>query len=302
MKITELTLDADGIATHVLRGGSAKRSVLFLHGGSPGIAPYCGGAHVWAETLEAFAADSQVAAFDMIGCGATGWHSSGGPITVDHLGEHALRVLDLLDLPDCHIVGHDIGGLIALWLAMKAPERMRSISIMASQSAAPRGDWVDDLVYLDPPPPLYSRKSQLWALDRVSCAPHHITPALLDACEAAAGQPGVRAGQEAMASPEARAFFNASVSRTNAKAWALSRDAKLGVPFQVIWGADDPLTTPAHGMTLFQTLGRTQPEAQFHLFNRCGSFVFREQPERFRRVVEAFRDGLAATPSALRYA
>jgi pimeloyl-ACP methyl ester carboxylesterase len=63
-------------------------------------------------------------------------------------------------------------------------------------------------------------------------------------------------------------------------------------PVQLVWGRQDPLTTPAHGLTLFKAIAARQREAQFDVINRAGSLVFREQPIAFHAAVAAFQDGL----------
>jgi 2-hydroxy-6-oxonona-2,4-dienedioate hydrolase len=291
-----------GIPTRFYEGGRGQNIVLFLHGAIPGVTPYCGGSHVWRETLDDFVADHKIVAIDMLGSGGTGLATTEAPLTVDRLGEHVLATLGQIGVERCHVVGHDVGGLVGAWLAMRDPERFSALSVVASAAAAPIGDWVDDLVFLDPPPPFWSRASQAWALDRISYTPHHIDEALLDACTLASDQSGPRVARTLMESPIARAAFAASMSRTKARLWALSRDSQLQVPTQVIWAANDPLTTPAHGLTLFQTIGIGQPLAQYHLVNRSGSFLFREHPAQFRRLLTAFEDGLATTSPLYRYA
>jgi pimeloyl-ACP methyl ester carboxylesterase len=211
------------------------------------------------------------------------------------MGEHALATIEQLDIGHCHIVGHDLGGLLALWLAVKAPNRISSASVVASMAAAPTGDWLNDLAFTDPPEPLWSAASQRWALDRVSHQLHHIDDALIGACVEAAGKDGPTKARKHMAGAVARAAFIGSMNRAKTRLWTFSRADRFPCPLQIIWGAQDPLTTYNHGLTLFQTLAQNQPEAQLHLIDRSGSFVFREQPDHFRRVVEAFRQGLAET-------
>ncbi|WP_336964569.1 alpha/beta hydrolase [Sphingobium aquiterrae] len=290
------------MATHVITGGAGDTPTLFLHGAIPGISPYCGGAHLWQGMLEGFGTDNRVLAIDLLGSGSTGFKTDEEPLTIDDIGAHALATLEALGVGRVHIVGHDLGGLVGLWIAMNAPDRVASVSVVASAAAAPIGDWVDDLVFLDPPPPFWSPASQRWALERISFTPGHIDAALLDNCVFAAQQPGPIAARKAMANPAARALFSASLSRTKSKLWALARDARFPVPLQVIWAAEDPLTTPAHGLVLFQTIGKSQPEAQYHLVNRSGNFIFREHPKRFQRLIRAFHQGLAMTEPQYRYA
>jgi pimeloyl-ACP methyl ester carboxylesterase len=66
----------------------------------------------------------------------------------------------------------------------------------------------------------------------------------------------------------------------------------LTVPTQIVWASHDPATSREAGYVLFKVIAEQQSAAQFHLINRAGSFIFREQPAEFRRVVAAFQDSV----------
>ena len=57
-----------------------------------------------------------------------------GPYTLGTLGRDVLRLLDLLQIGTASVCGISLGGLTALWLAIHAPERIRSI--VAANTAA----------------------------------------------------------------------------------------------------------------------------------------------------------------------
>ncbi|MBA4191872.1 MAG: alpha/beta hydrolase [Planctomycetaceae bacterium] len=65
----------------------------------------------------------------------------GAEITVSQMAEDARAVLDAESIPAAHVVGHSLGGLVALRLALDAPERVRSLSLLCtftgSRTAAP---------------------------------------------------------------------------------------------------------------------------------------------------------------------
>jgi 3-oxoadipate enol-lactonase len=47
-----------------------------------------------------------------------------GPYTMDQLGTDALAVLDASGVTRAHVCGESLGGMVALWLAAEAPERI----------------------------------------------------------------------------------------------------------------------------------------------------------------------------------
>lgn len=241
--------------------------LIFLHGGVPGVTPYVSGAHIWGRCLELFSRQ-KVLALDLLGA------------TLDAQVEEARGALGD---DGVHLVGHDVGGLVALLIAAAVPQRVRSVTAVASVAAAPTGDGVVNLTFAHPPPPMWSRRSQAWALERVSYSHHHIDDKLLDACERAAKAHPPRRSDE----------FQSSLMTAKSRLYELSREHGYPVPAQVVWGTDDPLGTFDQGLWLFRLLAQKQRVAQFHAINRAGALPFREAPEAFHQIVSAFLEGIS---------
>ena len=232
---------------------------VFIHGGVPGVTPYASGPHIWGEQ-------------DGLLVTVTGG-------TVGAMTQSVRRAIEAKG--KCHLVGHDLGGLIALNLAIEAPQLVRAVTAVASVAAAPSGDGVPNLTLAHPPQPLFSRESQRWALERVSYSHHHVDDALLDACVAGAKQPAVDAGE-----------FVPSLMKAKARFYEVCRTEGVKVPCQVIWGSHDPLSSLDQGLWLFRALAQKQRVCQFHVVNRAGALPFREEPAAFRQVLDAFADAV----------
>jgi pimeloyl-ACP methyl ester carboxylesterase len=232
---------------------------VFVHGGMPGVTPYCSGPHIWGPSLEKCAIEV-----------------SGN--TIEAMTESVRRAIE--DKGKCHLVGHDLGGLLALNVAIESPQLVRAVTAVASVAAAPTGDGLANYTLAHPPQPLWSRESQRWALERVSYSHHHIDDALLDACAAAAAR-------EPPTTPEA---YASDLMRAKSRFYEVCRTDGIKVPCQVIWGSHDPLSTLDQGLWLFRILAQKQRAAQFHVINRAGSLPFREEPAAFHQIVSAFAD------------
>jgi 2-hydroxy-6-oxonona-2,4-dienedioate hydrolase len=275
----------------LLRGGAGAEPVLFLHGGVPGLSLYCSGAHLWADYLPLTARERQVVAPDLPGFGDSA--PADAPYGIEAMARTALDLVRALRLGPCHVVGHDEGGGIAVAMALAAPASLRSITIVASPTAAPSGDSVENLTLANPPTPRWSRATQEWALARMSHDPHHVDAALLDRCMECAGAPAHR-DAAAHAPAEIALDLAQSVAKAKGQFYTICRDGAFPVPAQLVWGAKDPMTSVEHARVLYGIIAARQRAAHLHVLNSTGNFPFREDRAAFHHVLAAFHDGLSA--------
>jgi pimeloyl-ACP methyl ester carboxylesterase len=95
------------------------------------------GAMGWRPQVEGLAARFRCLCFDNRGYGASPW--SDGELTVELMAEDALALMEAQGWRSAHVMGHSLGGLVALYLAQKARERVRSLSLLCTfpSGAAP---------------------------------------------------------------------------------------------------------------------------------------------------------------------
>lgn len=75
----------------------------------------------------ALAEQVRVVAYDQRGHG----HSSNkGPYTLAQLATDLVTFMDELQIPTCHVLGHSLGGMVALRALLQHPERFRSAVLM----------------------------------------------------------------------------------------------------------------------------------------------------------------------------
>jgi pimeloyl-ACP methyl ester carboxylesterase len=101
--------------------------VIFIQG-----AGVHGGA--WTPQLDGLAAHYECLAFDNRGLGES--QPQGCPLTIQQMAEDTLALMDARGWESAHVVGHSMGGLIALEVALTARHRVRSLSLLCS---FPRG-------------------------------------------------------------------------------------------------------------------------------------------------------------------
>lgn len=93
---------------------------------SPGLG---GSATYWQPNLPALAAQFRVILYDHRGTGRSD-RTLPETVTVDAFADDMIALLDALAIPRAHIVGHAAGGVAALAMALKAPDRVGKIVVV----------------------------------------------------------------------------------------------------------------------------------------------------------------------------
>ena len=112
-------IDADGCRLSWAAQGPADAPALLL------LNALGTTADLWQAQIAPFAAAFRVIRFDTRGHGRS--DAPAGPYALDRLGRDALAVLDAAGAGRAHVCGVSLGGQIALWLAVYAPERVNGV-------------------------------------------------------------------------------------------------------------------------------------------------------------------------------
>jgi aminoacrylate hydrolase len=94
-----------------------------------------GAAAFWQPQLPALlGAGYRVIAYDQRGTGRSP-DTLPAPYTIAHMARDVAEVLDASGTASCHLMGHALGGLVGLQLALDAPERVDSLVLVNAWSA-----------------------------------------------------------------------------------------------------------------------------------------------------------------------
>jgi 3-oxoadipate enol-lactonase len=88
----------------------------------------------WGPLVGLLDRDHTAITFDNRGLGES--ESAIGPYSTIDMAADALRVLDAAGVDSAHVVGHSLGGLVAQWIALIAPSRVRRL-VLSSTYAKP---------------------------------------------------------------------------------------------------------------------------------------------------------------------
>jgi 3-oxoadipate enol-lactonase len=166
-----------------------------------------------------------------------------GDYSIDRLGQDLVTVIDATGAKQVDLCGVSIGGLTALWVALHAPDRVRSLVL--ANTGAQIGD------------------ASMWTT-RIETVRRDGVRALADATMARWFTPEYRAAR-----PEVVARFHETLARSDpggyAGCCAALRDAdlrvrasKVGCPALVVTGRHDPATPPAQGRWLAAQIAGAQ--------------------------------------------
>ena len=193
---------------------------------------------VWDRQVPALAAHFRLLRYELPGHG--GSPSATGPYTIARLGAAVRSLMDRHGVDRAAYCGISLGGMIGIWLAATAPERICRLGLICTSAyLPPASGWLAraDLV----------REAGMDSITQASIG-RWFTPAFMRR------EPGVAAA------------FAADLRRTDPAGYAgccaaiakMDLRPELGdmcAPTMVIAGADDPATPPEHGALIAKDAG-----------------------------------------------
>lgn len=122
VRVQAFTADGTRLAVQV-DGGPGSPAVLLLNSIGCDL-------RLWDEQVGVLAEEFTVVRFDARGHG--GSQPAAGPLTIDHLADDGLRVLDAVGMASATVAGVSMGGLVAMAIALRAPERVDRLVVANS--------------------------------------------------------------------------------------------------------------------------------------------------------------------------
>jgi 3-oxoadipate enol-lactonase len=251
---------------HVHDGGSGP-AVLFLNG-------WTASGLVWPRALVAsLERGHRVVRVDNRG---SGWsRHAPRPYTIADLAGDARRLIDELELGAPVVVGLSMGGMIAQELAIRWPDRVGRLVLLAARPPSPEQTW---------PPPILSASMLATAPKGVSLR------RFLANGWASVTAPGFQARR-----PEVIAEMAASMAHRPTPRFAVLDQARaivawagaqrlrdVAVPTTVVHGTEDPLVPLRNGMRIAQLI----PGAKYVELPDVGHLIPYEAPDAVRSIVE----------------
>jgi pyruvate dehydrogenase E2 component (dihydrolipoamide acetyltransferase) len=253
-------LQAAGQTIRYLKRGEGGVPAILIHG-------FAGDLNNWLFSHEALAGRRAVYALDLPAHG-----ESSKDIERGDLAEFALAVAAFMDaagIKEAHLVGHSMGGGVALELARTSPERAKSLTLISSAGLGEEisGDYIEGFVSSR------SRSELKPHLQRLFADPTLVTRQLIDDMLKYKRLDGV---DEALRKIAETLFAGGRQTQ-------VLRDelAALGIPTLVIWGEEDAIIPPTHAEDL-------PGSVRVHVLPGKGHMVQMEAASEVNRLVDDF--------------
>jgi pyruvate dehydrogenase E2 component (dihydrolipoamide acetyltransferase) len=211
------------------RRGDGAEQVVLIHG-------FGGDLDNWLFNIDALAAKATVHALDLPGHGQS--EKTVAEPSLAWLASAVLAFMDAVGVESAHLVGHSMGGAIAMRAAIDQPGRVKSLSLIGSAGLGPD----IDSAYLDGFVKAASRRELKPLLERLFDDPALVNRQLVDDVLKFKRIDGVDAALGSLASelfPDGR---QTSVLADQIKA--------SGAPVQAIWGESDRIIPASHAAAL----------------------------------------------------
>ena len=259
-------IEAGGQRLRVLDIGGESRPdrapVVFVHG-------FGGDLNSWMFTQPALAERWRTVALDLPGHGGStkvldGADESSFAAVID-------RALSALAIDRVHLVGHSMGGGIALTFANWQPGRVASLTLIASAQLGPEinGGFITEFLSAQ------RRREVQEALKLLVHDPALVSRAMVEEVLRYKRLDGVQAALERVAAE----WFPGGVQRVDNAVLA----ANLGLPVQLIWGKDDRIIPLGHA----QALADKMP---VHILDGVGHLPHMEKAGEVNRLIAGFID------------
>jgi pyruvate dehydrogenase E2 component (dihydrolipoamide acetyltransferase) len=211
-------LDLPGGRIRYARRGSGTKTVILIHG-------FGGDLDNWLFNIDALAEDATVYALDLPGHGQS--VKTIAEPTAAGVAKTVLAFAAALGLDQLHLIGHSLGGAVAIEAARQGGKKIRSLALIAPAGLGPEinAGYISGFVGAA------SRRDMKPVVEMLFADPSKVTRQLVEDLLKYKRLDGVEAALGALA--------NGAFKDGHQQALLADELEKLGLPVLVVWGAED---------------------------------------------------------------
>ena len=219
------SVEIDGRKINYLQMGQEGPAVVFIHG-------FGGDLNNWMFNQPMLAEKHRTYALDLPGHGASGKAVGDGSFAM--LTDTMVKFLDAVGLDQAHLVGHSLGGAIAIAVAKAAPAKVASLTLISPAGLGPEinMDYVTGFIGAQ------RRNDMKPVLSMLFANPDLVTRDMVNEVLKFKRLDGVETALKTIAG----AVFAGGKQAADLRGTL----AGLEVPVQIVWGELDRILPPAH--------------------------------------------------------
>ncbi|MGH7719827.1 MAG: alpha/beta fold hydrolase [Gemmatimonadaceae bacterium] len=244
--------------------------IVFLHG-------FPTSSHLWREVVPLVPDGHRVVVLDLLGYGRSD-RPQGRDVSIKGHAERVLGLLDALRIGYAAVVGHDVGGGIAQYLAVRHPARVSRLCLVDSVAF---DDWPTRNVRVAKASlPLTRHLPATWILSVLR------SDLQRGYAEQERGSHSVEQYVRPFATPEGRdVLVEHLVALDPAETMALAGRLKdIVAPTAIVWGAHDPFLATSTGKKLHDAI----PNSTLDVIPEVRHFTPEEAPERIAGILSTW--------------
>jgi pyruvate dehydrogenase E2 component (dihydrolipoamide acetyltransferase) len=252
-------------SVRVLRMGpevphEAAPPLLLIHG-------FGGDLQNWQFNQPDLATDRAVYAIDLPGHGGSSKSVAAGGVPA--LAAAVREAMTALEIGRAHLVGHSLGGAIALQLALDDPARVGSVTVISSAGLGPdiNRDYIEGFIRAD------RRKEMKATVETLFADPSLVSRDMVEDLLKYKRLDGVLAAL--------RAIADGAFAEGRQVTILADRLAELAVPVQAIWGEADRIIPATHAAAV----------TRHHVLPGAGHMAHIERPADVNRLIAEFVSG-----------
>lgn len=268
-------VNVQGYKTRYWDVGFSNSVVVLIHG----FGLCC---EVWSHNIAELAKDHRVVAVDFWGSGKT--DATKEKFTTDEYAEFLHSFMDALKIPKAKLVGHSLGGMIALQMASQHPEYVEKVMLVGSAGFTSSVPWHFRLLtvpyigeYLVKPNKLALKKAMSYnTYTKKSQAVTELTDTLFEYSK----KPNATAHTLNLARNGVSFFgFKKELIRK-----VTDNIGKVRCPVFVLWGKNDKILSYRGAFRAKKLI----PHASIKILEKCGHLPQIEYPEQFNEITHSF--------------
>lgn len=256
--------DVRGVRTHYHDAG-AGHPVILLHGSGPGVSAWAN----WRLNLPVLAEGFRVLAPDIVGFGHTE-RPADVRYSLRTWTDHVWNFADAMGIERFSLIGNSLGGRISLEMAAERPERIARMVLMGSPGVGMTV--TEGLKALRAYEPSHENMRTLLKTN-FAVDPDLITEDLVRDRYEASAAPGAHEAYTAMFNDPRHAGGELGITEDQVRA--------TSTPALLVHGREDRVVPAEVSWTMVNLL----PDADLHVFARCGHWTQIERADEFNAVV-----------------